>query len=116
MKMTLAESDFLAAWADSSRADQFSRAALRAMFDYLEELERDTGEEMELDIIALCCDWTESDTANEAAREYGWKEPEQDDGEEPEDYAERVEAEALEWLQGESHAIEFDGGVLVLNF
>lgn len=116
MKMTLTEYDFLSAWADSSRAEQFSRDALRALFEWIEDAERDTGEEMELDIIALCCDWTEWDTANEAARESGWKAPEQDDDESPDDYAERVESDALEWLEGETRVVEFDGGVLVLAF
>ena len=116
MKMTLTESYFLRAWADSSRADYFSRDALRALFEHIEELEQDMGEEMEFDIVGLCCDWTEYDTAREAASEYSWKAPEQDDDESPDDYAERVESDALEWLEGETRVVEFDGGVLVLAF
>ncbi len=116
MKMTLTESDFLRAWAGSSRADQFPRDALRAMFEYLEDLERDTGEEMELDIIALCCDWTAWDTAREAATEYGYDPEEQEEDETADDYAQRVEDGALEWLNDETHVIEYDGGILVLNF
>ena len=31
------------------------------MFDHLQEYENDTGGELELDVIALCCDFTEYD-------------------------------------------------------
>ena len=55
------------------RADNFSYAALQALFDYLvdylEEMEADTGEEIELDVIALCCDYSESDW-QEIAHDY----------------------------------------------
>jgi hypothetical protein len=30
---------------------------LSMLWDYLEDYENDTGEEMELDVIALCCDF-----------------------------------------------------------
>ena len=30
------------------------------MFDYLEQYEEDTGEELKLDVIALCCDFAEA--------------------------------------------------------
>lgn len=42
---------------------------LRDLFDYLTEYERDTGEEIELDVIALCCDYTES-KLSEVLKEY----------------------------------------------
>lgn len=42
------------------RADQFSYEGLEALFDYLEELEH-CEEPYELDVIALCCDFSESD-------------------------------------------------------
>lgn len=41
------------------RADQFSYEALGILFDYLEAYEMDTGEEIELDVIALCCEFSE---------------------------------------------------------
>lgn len=41
------------------RQDQFSREALRILFNYLEQCEEDTGESIELDVVALCCDYTE---------------------------------------------------------
>lgn len=44
---------------DYGRLDQFSYAGLRALFDYLEELAQDCGQNIELDVIALCCDYSE---------------------------------------------------------
>lgn len=51
------------------RPDNFSRAGLSVLWDYLTELEADTGEEIELDVVALCCDFSEA-TASEIASDY----------------------------------------------
>lgn len=42
------------------RANQFSYQGLETLFDYLEGLEH-CEEPYELDVIALCCDFSESD-------------------------------------------------------
>ena len=44
----------------AGRMDQFSHEGLEVLFDYLEELSEDTGEPIELDVIALCCEYYES--------------------------------------------------------
>jgi len=44
---------------ETLRPDNFSYAGQAALFDYLEEYEESTGEELELDVIALCCDFSE---------------------------------------------------------
>lgn len=59
MKTTINEHDFIEAFKDAGRENQFSREGLIALFDYLEELEQETGEETELDVIALCCRFAE---------------------------------------------------------
>lgn len=41
------------------RPNNFSYEALNALFDYLEEYEESTGEQIELDPIALCCEYSE---------------------------------------------------------
>lgn len=46
------------------RADQFSHEALGLLFDYFEAFEMDTGEEIELDVISLCCDFSEDSPEN----------------------------------------------------
>ena len=42
------------------RPDNFSYDGLKILFEYLEEYEMDIGEELELDVIGLCCDFSES--------------------------------------------------------
>jgi len=84
------------------RPSQFSHSALSALFDYLEELERDTGDEIELDVIALCCDWSEYFSAVNACTAWGWTLSD--------------ENEALEKLRDNTQVIQFDGGILVQDF
>ena len=42
------------------RPDNFSYQGLRVLFDYLEEIDNSCGEESELDVIGLCCDYAEA--------------------------------------------------------
>ena len=51
------------------RPNNFSRAGLNVLFDYFDEYEQESGEEMELDVIAICCDFTEA-TWQEIADNY----------------------------------------------
>ena len=48
------------------RADQFSYEALGLLFDYFE----DNAPDMELDVIAVCCDYAE-ESVDEIAQSYG---------------------------------------------
>lgn len=70
MKQTVTESDFRDAFRAMGRTDQFSHEGLGVLFSYLESYEQDTGEELELDVIALCCDYYE-DTWESIADSYG---------------------------------------------
>ena len=60
MKTTVSFSDFRDAFRAYDRLDNFSYEGARALFDYLEEIEQSCGEEIELDVIALCCDYSEA--------------------------------------------------------
>lgn len=64
MKTTVSRYDFERAFADANRKENFSYEGLGLLFDYLEELEADTGQELELDVIALCCEYSEDDWAD----------------------------------------------------
>ncbi len=44
----------------AGRMDQFSYEGLEVLFDYLENLSEDIGESIELDVVALCCEYYES--------------------------------------------------------
>lgn len=69
MKQTVDFQTFRDTFRAYDRADQFSREGLELLFDHLEEMERDNGVEAELDVVALCCDYTE-DTPESIARDY----------------------------------------------
>ena len=66
IKQTVTESDFRDAF-QAIRPDNFSYEGLGALYDYLENLSEDIGDDIELDVIALCCDFTEY--SEDAARE-----------------------------------------------
>ena len=53
------------------RPNNFSYTGLLALFDYLEEYEDSTGEKIELDVIAVCCDFTEYENFEAFLLDYG---------------------------------------------
>lgn len=63
----------------AGRMDQFSYEGLEVLFDYLEQLSEDTGEPIELDVVALCCDYYES-SIDEIVENYNLDLSEYDDG------------------------------------
>lgn len=58
MKKTINYQDFRREFEEYDRLSNFPEG-LRALWDFLEQYEEDTEEEIELDVIALCCDYTE---------------------------------------------------------
>lgn len=58
MKQTIGLSQFTDAFM-SIRPKNFTYEGLEVLFRGLEEFEQDTNEEMELDVIELCCDYVE---------------------------------------------------------
>ena len=66
MKTTVSLYDFRREFAQC-RPDNFSYEGLGLLFDHIEDLERDSGEEYELDVIGLCCEWNEDTPENIAA-------------------------------------------------
>lgn len=78
-------SSFCDSFRNLDRQDQFSYSGKRVLFDYIEELEASTGMALELDVIALCCEYVES-TRDEIIRDYSLDK-------------DTTEEEVLEWLQ-----------------
>jgi len=107
MKQTINFSQFIDAFRDHNRLDNFTYDGLKALFDYLEQLEDDCGTDFELDVIALCCEFSEYNTALEAVEQQGYEEVE---------VAELQEAQALDYLQDHTSVITFDGGVIIQDF
>jgi hypothetical protein len=69
MHQKITFSDFTKAFHDMGYENNFSHSGLRVLFNYLEEYEDSAGESIELDVIALCCDYCES-TWEEIAEDY----------------------------------------------
>ena len=68
MHRTINFSMFCDAFRAMGRQDSFTYEAKRCLFDYLEDYEESTGTLVELDVIALCCDYSEEsweDIAND---------------------------------------------------
>lgn len=65
MKDTVTEEKFVRAFDEMGRSQNFTREARRALFEWYEEIERATGEEVELDPIAVCCEWSEYESLDE---------------------------------------------------
>ena len=96
MKTTITKYDFINA-IEKSRRENFSRAGLCALFEYFEEFEDSTGEEIELDPIGICCEFNEYETLEEIQEAY-------------------EDCESIEWLQDNTTVIEFDGGIIIASF
>ena len=105
MKTIVTQYSFIESFHACGRENQFSYPGLCALFDYLERFEEDTDTELELDPIALCCEWQEFDTALAAAQAFGYC-----------DGVDSKEETPLEWLQNRTQAIEFSFGLLVNQF
>lgn len=69
MKQTITRYDFERAFVDANRKENFSYEGLGLLFSYFEDLEESMDEEIELDVIAICCEYTE-DTVSSIARNY----------------------------------------------
>jgi len=63
MKQSVNFSQFVDAFHAMKRYDSFGYHGLRIIFDYLKEYEESTGEDIVLDVIAICCDYSMNDYA-----------------------------------------------------
>ena len=117
MKTTLNTYDVARELMNDSNA-AWSRAGALALAEYLEEYEESTGEELELDVVAIRCDfseWTDFEDwrncyfADEAqAQEATGYDDEADDDDK--DEATRA------YIMDHGQLVEFDGGIIVSSF
>ena len=89
--------DFRLAFAAYNCADQFSYEGLDALFDWLSEMANDCTEPYELDVIALCCEFTEYSNLAEIKQAYNT-------------------INNIDDLHDRTIAIEFDGGIIIQDF
>lgn len=72
MKQEITKSSFRDAFRDYGRQDQFSYNGLGALYDWLEQLYDECYEnDYELDVIALCCEFTEYENLKDFQSNYG---------------------------------------------
>ena len=95
MTQTVSKSDFIDQFRVMDRLDNFSYEARGLLFDYLEQYEEDCGEELEMDVIAVCCEYSE-DSADSIAANYM----------DAEDYAEFKELSEDEQIDGVREYLE----------
>jgi hypothetical protein len=117
MKQTMTTYDI----ADELRRDEnanWSPAGALVLAEYLEELEADTGAEMEFDRVAIRCDWSEYESprawaedyyggADKAQEEIGWSDDD-DEG--------SIDCDIRDTINQSGSYIEFDGGIIVSSF
>ena len=53
-----------------NRKNQFSFEGLKALYDYLTNMEDDIGEEIEFDPISFCCEYSEYENFEELKNNY----------------------------------------------
>tara|TARA_B100000780_G_scaffold101596_1_gene70936 strand:- start:3237 stop:3539 length:303 start_codon:yes stop_codon:yes gene_type:complete len=70
MKQTISFGQFQDAFYNMDRQNQFTYKGKKALFEFLEEYEDNTDEEIELDVIALCCEYVEYDSLEDFWLEY----------------------------------------------
>ena len=108
MKKTLNTYEIAAALREDSNAG-WSYDGSKALAEYMEEYEENTGEEMELDVCAIRCDFSEFASLQEWAESYGY-ECDKDADEDEQD------EEIRQYVMNNTTLIEFSGGVIVADF
>ncbi len=77
---------FVNAFESSQYRNNFTREGLRVLFDYLEDLSEDIGENIDFDLCSIACDYNES-TIEEIILDYSIEiDEEQDKTEQVRDY------------------------------
>lgn len=111
MKFTIAHaSQFRDAFRQADRQDQFSYEALNMLYEYFEDIDPD----MELDVIAICCEYSE-DTPEAIARNYSIDLSHLDP--EDSDYEDQCTDAVREYLEANTALVgETSSGFVYANF
>ena len=67
------QTEFVDRFVKIDRESNFSHWGRIALFEYFEQYEEDTGEQIEFDPIAICCEYTEYESLDELNDIYGKK-------------------------------------------
>ena len=99
MYQTITITDFINAFDRADRSANFSNAGLVAIFDFLEDVNPD----MELDVIGICCDFSEYKDLEELKQDYGYDEDLEEDD------------EILDYFRDQTIVLELANGGLVIQ-
>jgi hypothetical protein len=94
----------------------WTRVGAFALAEYLQELEEDTGEEMEMDVVAIRCDFSQYDSLPDWGIEYFGSIEALNNEFGIFDIPEDLDEVIREYIQDNGQLIEFDGGVIVSSF
>jgi hypothetical protein len=117
MKTTLTTSQAAQILVDDENAN-WTRAGAYALAEYLEELEEDTGEEIQFDSVGLRCDWNEHASLEDFRNEYFADAQECREALNADEDADEDELNELtcQFIEDCGTLIEFDGGIIVSSF
>ena len=103
----------------------WTRSGAFALAEHLEQYEEETGEEMEMDVVAIRCDFSEHSSLEDWAVDY-FSDSKQAanamgleldmDGETWMEDEEEVQEAIRSYIQDNGQLIEFDGGIIVSSF
>ncbi len=97
MKKSIGFCEFTDSFRNMNRQEDFSYNGLKALYEYLEEYEESTWEEIDLDVIALCCEFTEYESLEEIQENY-------------------PRIHDMDDLMDNTQVIVFDSGIIIQNF
>lgn len=96
---------------------QFSYAASHELASYYEDLEEEIGEEIEIDPVAIACDWSEYNSDEELIEAFDYLLPDADDSDDQEGWKPEDKLAAIkDYLMQDTDLIEFSRGYLVRAF
>jgi hypothetical protein len=81
----------------SCRPNNFSYEGLKVLFEHLEMLEEEMQKPIELDVIAICCEYSEYKDLKEIQDNYS-------------------DIETIDDLRDKTLVLEFEGGIIVQNY
>ena len=106
---------------ECGRENHFSYEGFYALYDYLNEYSDEVGEDFKVDVIAICCDFTEYESWEELYNNYSYSY-----NNESETFEELEENNGLddfkEWVQDRTTVIEVTNykndivGIIIQNF
>lgn len=115
MKTTLSTTEYAHRLIDDENAN-WSRAGAFAICEYLEELEEDTGEEIEFCPVAIRCDYAQYADLEEWAEEQFGENLKNEFNLDDDFLEDEFEDKIREFIRDRGTLLEFDGGIIVSSF